>query len=300
MTSALETHALGKRYGRHWALRDCNLQVPIGSVTGLVGLNGAGKTTLLHLAVGLIEPDIGRIQVLGETPSQASRSFLAHIGFVAQERPLYRRFSIKDMLTMGNKLNLHWDNALALSALERLKIPLSSTIGKLSGGQQAQVSLVMALAKRPQLLLLDEPFANVDPVARLEFLKILLDAVATHDMTVLLSSHQISELDKGCDHLVVLSAMQVQIADTIEALLAAHKLLIGPRADADAIFRTQTVLQASHFGRQSHLLVRTRGPIENPSWQVQDVTLEEIVLAYLTLPAGSTQVQQQDKQEVLQ
>ena len=300
MTSALETHALGKRYGRHWALRDCSLQIPIGSVTGLVGLNGAGKTTLLHLAVGLLEPTIGRIQVFGETPSQTSPRFLARIGFVAQERPLYRRFLVKEMLTLGKNLNLHWDNDLALSSLARLKIPMASPVGKLSGGQQAQVSLVLALAKMPRLLLLDEPFANVDPLARQEFLKILLEVVATREMTVLLSSHQIADLHKSCDHLIILSALQVQVADDIESLLANHKLLIGPRVGVDAISRAHTIVQAGHSGRQSNLLVRTHSFIDNPSWQVQDVTLEEIALAYLTLSVESAQAQQQRKQEVLQ
>lgn len=299
MTPALETNGLGKRYGRHWVLQDCNLHVPAGSVTGLVGLNGAGKTTLMHLAVGLIAPDGGRIQVLDESPSHPSKSFLARIGFVAQERPLYRHFSVKEMLTLGEKLNPRWDNGIARTSLERLHIPLTATVGKLSGGQQAQVALILALAKNPQLLLLDEPFANVDPLARLEFLKILMEAVATTEMTVLLSSHLISDLDKVCDYLIVLSTARVQIEGEIETLLTTHKLLIGPRERAESITRTHTVLQANYTGRQCRLLVRINSPITDPAWQVQDVTLEAIVLAYLALPTASPQQQTQSEQEVL-
>jgi ABC-2 type transport system ATP-binding protein len=299
MTSVLETNGLGKRYGRQWALRDCTLQVPAGSVAGLVGLNGAGKTTLMHLAAGLIEPSAGHIQVLGESPSQTLTSFLARIGFVAQERPLYRSFSVKDMLTLGGKLNAHWDDRLARELLERMKIPLPSLVVKLSGGQQAQIALVLALAKRPQLLLLDEPFANVDPLARREFSKIVMETVASNEMTVLLSSNILEDLENICDYMVILSAARVQVASDIEALLAAHKWLIGPYDGVEAINRTHVILQSSHRGRQSHLLVRTNGPIHHPSWQVQEVTLKEIVLAYLGSQSEDTQPQEQSKEEVL-
>ena len=299
MTSVLETHSLGKRYGRQWALRDCTLHVPAGSVAGLVGLNGAGKTTLMHLAMGLIAPSSGRIEVLGESPTQTARRLLARIGFVAQERPLYRHFSVKEMLTLGGKLNPRWDDELARGFLERLKIPLKSTVDKLSGGQQAQVALVMALAKRPELLLLDEPFANVDPLARREFMKIVMETVATNEMTILVSSHLVADLENICDYLIILGAGQVQVASAIEQLIASHKLLVGPREDAGSIIGTHTVLQASHTGRQSTLLVRIKGPINHPSWQVQDVSLEDIVLAYLASPAGGTQEQAQSVQEVL-
>ncbi len=301
MTAVLETHGLGKRYGRHSALQDCTLRVPAGSVTGLVGLNGAGKTTLLHLAVGLIEPSAGRIEVLGEVPSQSSPHFLARIGFVAQERPLYRHFLVQEMLTLGRKLNPRWDDGLARTALARLNIPLNRSVGTLSGGQQAQIALVLALAKRPEFLLLDEPFANVDPLARREFLKIMLEAAATNEMTILLSSHVIADLDRICDYLVILSTAHVQLADETESLLASHKLLIGPHEHPEAILGNYTVLQASQVGRQSSLLIRTNGPITtDPLWQVQDVSLEEIILAYLGLPGGGVGQNTQNKQEVLQ
>lgn len=299
MAVALETHNLSKRYGRRWALRDCTLQVPTGSVAGLVGLNGAGKTTLMRLAAGLIEADAGSIQVLGSLPSQTSANLLARIGFVAQERPLYRHFSINELLTLGQKLNPDWDDRLAREFLQRLEIPLSRHVDKLSGGQQAQVSLVMTLAKKPELLLLDEPFANVDPLARREFMKILMETVATREVSVLLSSHIVTDLDQVCDYLIILSSAHVQLADNIDDIVRSHKLLIGPRASFESIANSHTVLRASHSGRQSTLLVRTNGPVHPPSWQVQDVSLEEIVLAYLAVRDTGLREQTQSKQEVL-
>ena len=251
MISALETTHLGKRYGKDWALRDCTFKLPIGRVAGLVGPNGAGKTTLLHLAVGLLEPSCGSVQVFGETP----RSTLPRVGFVAQDRPLYRSFSVRDMLALGQKLNPHWDMDLARERLEHLAIPLNRPTGKLSGGQQAQVALVMALAKRPEMLILDEPIANLDPLARYEFQQTLMDAVAQDGLTVLFSSHLIADLDRVCDYLIILSASQVQLASDIEPLLATHKRLIGPRERS--IARKNTYYSSSPFERTSKCFVGT-------------------------------------------
>ncbi len=300
MIYALETSGLGKRYGGTWALRDCSVKLPAGRVAGLVGPNGAGKTTLLHLAMGLIEPSTGFVQVFGWSPCQQPIIVLTRVGFVAQDRPLYRTFTVKDMLTFGGKLNPRWDEGLARGRLERLEIPLGRPISKLSGGQQAQVALIMALAKRPEMLLLDEPVSNLDPLARREFQQTLMGAVAEDGLTVLLSSHLVADLDRICDYLVILSSSRVQMASDIERLLQSHKLLIGPRQRSESISRTHTVVQASHTERQSTLLVKTNGSVLDPAWEVQDVALEDIILAYLAQPATGTLPPgaEQSKQEV--
>ena len=297
MIQALEATQLGKRYGKDWALRDCSLKLPIGRVAGLVGPNGAGKTTLLHLAVGLLEPSDGSIHVFGGVPRQA----LPRIGFVAQDRPLYRAFRVKDMLELGQRLNPHWDMEMARERLERLAIPLNRPTGKLSGGQQAQVALVMALAKRPEMLILDEPIANLDPLARHEFQQTLMDAVAQNGLTVLFSSHLIADLDRICDYLIILSASQVQIASDIEPLLATHKRMVGPKDREASIARTHSILQTRSSTRQSTLLVRTQGSVLDPAWDVQEASLEDIILAYLALPVGTqASIQRKDAQEVMQ
>jgi ABC-2 type transport system ATP-binding protein len=279
--AVVETHALGKRYGSLWALRDCSVAIPAGSVAALVGPNGAGKTTLLHMLIGLSEPTAGEATVFGWSPREQPQLVLPRVGFVAQEHPLYRGFKLAEMLKFGAKLNPRWDDDLARRRLERLGLPLEQKVGKLSGGQQAQVALTMALAKRPELLLLDEPVAALDPLARREFLQGLMEAVAEDGLTVLLSSHIVAELERVCDFLVILAAGGVQLAGGIEQILASHRLLTGPRRDPAGIARAHAVIQESHSERQTTLLVRTNGHLADPSWRIDEVGLEEIVLAYL-------------------
>ncbi len=216
MIQALEAVHLSKRYGRKWALHDCTLQIPIGCIAGLVGPNGAGKTTLLHLITGLLAPSNGTITVLGHTPGKDTKQLLPRIGFVSQEHPLYKTFTVKEMLMVGQKLNGTWNQEQALQRLERLGIPLHQQTGKLSGGQQAQVALLLALAKQPELLILDEPVASLDPIARREFQQTLLDAVAEHGMTVIISSHNVADLERFCDYLVIMSTSRVQFATRVE------------------------------------------------------------------------------------
>ena len=278
---ALEARGLGKRYGKKWALRDCTLEIPTGCVAALVGPNGAGKTTLLHLAVGLTDATAGSVRVLGRSAREKPEVVLPRLGFVAQEHPLYRRFRIGEMLKAGEKLNATWDQALAQTRLERLGIPLDQKIGTLSGGQQAQVALTLALAKRPELLVLDEPIAALDPLARRDFLKSLMEAVADGGLTVLLSSHIITDLERVCDYMILLSASQVQLAAPIEDIVAEHRVLSGPRSDPSAVERLHSVIQASHTDRQTTLVVRANGHLYDSRWQVDEVDLEEIVLAYL-------------------
>ncbi|MFG1820200.1 ABC transporter ATP-binding protein [Kribbella sp. NPDC049174] len=284
MRTALETTGLGKRYGRTWALRDCTLRLPTGRVAALVGPNGAGKTTLLHLAVGLLRPDAGSVRVLGRTPA-SDTGLLTQVGFVAQDAPMYPDFTVPDLLRMGQKLNQHWDSELASGRLERLRIPFDRKVGKLSGGQRAQVALALALAKRPELLLLDEPVASLDPLARREFLQALMGAVADDGTTVLLSSHLVADLERVCDYLIVLQESRVQVIGAVDDLLAEHKLLIGPRRSTAPV-GVAAVVRDSHTDKQTTLLVRTNGPILDPAWAVRDLSLEELVLAYLAEPSA--------------
>jgi ABC-type multidrug transport system ATPase subunit len=286
MSNALETTNLSKRYGRTWALQDCTLSLPAGRVAALVGPNGAGKTTLLHLSVGLLEPTAGNVQVFGLSPSMQPKEALPRLGFVAQDTPLYKGFTVADLLTLGRRLNPRWDDRLARARIQKLGIPLNRRAGKLSGGQQAQVALVLALAKRPDLLLLDEPLSSLDPLARREFLRTLLDAVTESGLTALLSSHIISDLERVCDYLVILSASHVQLASDLQEIAKTHKRLIGPRQEVEALANVHTVIEASHTDRQTTLLVRTNGPLFDPSWEVQEVSMEDIVLAYLSQQAG--------------
>src|SRR5438105_5471151 len=278
---ALRTTALGKRYGSVWALRDCSFMIPAGSVAALVGPNGAGKTTLLHLAVGLSEPSEGGVEVFGSSPRREPRDVLPRIGFVAQDHPLYRGFKLRELLKLGAKLNPTWDAELARERLERLGLPLEQKAGTLSGGQQAQVALTLALAKRPELLLLDEPVASLDPLARREFLQSLMEAVTETGMTVVLSSHIVADLERVCDHLVILSHARTQLAGPIDEIVAEHRLLTGPRSDAAEVARMHDVVSERHTERQSTLLVRANGHVYDSSWELHDLDLEEIVLAYL-------------------
>jgi len=280
MDIALETDQLGKRYGRTWALRDCSLRLPAGRVAALVGPNGAGKTTLLHMAVGLLRPDAGEVRVLGQHP-YANTAILPEIGFVAQETPLYRDFTAAKLVTMGSKLNRRWDSGLARTRLAQLGIPPDKPVGKLSGGQRAQVALALALAKRPRLLLLDEPIASLDPLARREFLQSLMGSVAEYGTTVLLSSHILADLERICDYVIVLHAAQVRLVGAVDDLVAEHRQLIGPRHDSGPVRGVAEVVRASHTDRQSTLVVRTDGRPVDPVWTVHDASLEDIILAYL-------------------
>ena len=217
MTAVIEARQLGKRYRSRWALADCTLSVPAGSITGLVGPNGAGKTTLLHLVTGLLAPTTGTIEVAGGPPA-ATRAQLALVGFVAQDAPVYAGFSVADHLRLGAHLNPGWDASLARQRIGKLGLDPAQKAARLSGGQRAQLALTLAIAKRPQLLILDEPVASLDPLARRNFLQDLLDATAEHQMSVVLSSHLVGDLERVCDYLIVLAAGRVQVAGMVTEL----------------------------------------------------------------------------------
>jgi ABC-2 type transport system ATP-binding protein len=282
MSAAIETHELSKRYRRVSALTDCTVTVPEGRVSALVGPNGAGKTTLLRMLAGLSRPTGGTASVLGGTPRQEP-AFLAEVGFLAQEIPLYRRFTAEDHIRIGAHMNPRWDAALVRERLAELRIPLDQRVGTLSGGQRAQVALALTLAKRPRLLLLDEPVAALDPLARRNFLATLTSAMADAEggLTVMLSSHLVTDLERVCDHVILLTGSQVQLSGDIDTLLAEHKFLVGPRKDTGPIERAHKVVHTVATTRQSTLLVRLGGPVIDPAYQAEDVSFEELVLAYM-------------------
>ena len=286
MSAVIEASGLGKQYRRRtWALRDCTLAIPEGHVTGLVGPNGAGKTTLLRLATGQLAPTRGTISVLGAPPA-VSPAQLARVGFVAQDTPVYARMRVADHLRLGAWLNPGWDDELAQRRIAQLGLDPRQRAGSLSGGQRAQLALTLALAKRPELLLLDEPLASLDPLARREFLRGLMEAVAGHGTSVVLSSHLVTDLERVCDYLIVLVASRVRVAGEISELLASHRRLTGPRRDPGTLPAGQDVIEESHTDKQSTLLVRTGDPVHDPAWTITPVSLEELVLAYMN-PANN-------------
>ena len=286
MSSVMEMSGLGRRYGRRWALRDCSLALPEGRVIALVGPNGAGKSTLLNLAAGLLRPSEGVLRLFGE-PLRDRPSMLARVAYMAQDSALYPTFTVTDLLTFGRRLNPGWDDGFARDRLARLRLPTDVPAGRLSGGQRAQVALVLALAKRPRLLLLDEPLASLDPVARHDVMALLMEAVAEAGMTVLLSSHIISDLVDTCDWLVAINQGRVQVSGDIDDLLATHKLIVGPRDALDTLPARLPVVGQSVNGRQASLLVRLDGQPLGPAWTVRDTSLDELVLNYLRQPGSS-------------
>ena len=287
MTAAIQATVLGKRYGRTWALRESTLTVPTGRVVGLVGSNGAGKSTFLNLAVGLLQPTEGQITVLGGRPGRKVDQ-LAKVGFLAQDVPLYSGLTVGDHLRLGARLNPKWDALAAEARIARVGLDRSQRAGGLSGGQRAQLALAVAIGKCPELLILDEPVASLDPLARREFLADLMD-LAADGLSIVLSSHLLADVERVCDHLIVLAAGRVRLAGDVDGLLATHKVLVGARRDPDRLPTDQTVIQQSHTDRQSTFLVHTTKPVLDPTWTVSDVGLEDLVLAYMAAPSTGTQ-----------
>ncbi|MBP2704217.1 ABC transporter ATP-binding protein [Microbispora sp. RL4-1S] len=280
MTFVLEARALGKKYGKRWALRECTIEIPAGHVVGLVGPNGAGKTTLLKLAGGQLEPTTGGVTVLGGRPGSTPAQ-LARVGFVAQDTPVYAGLTVAEHLRLSARLNPHWDDGMARERIARLGLVPAHRAGRLSGGERAQLALTLGLCKRPELLILDEPVASLDPLARREFLQGLMEATVEHRLSVVLSSHLVSDLERVCDYLIVLVDSRVQLAGEVDRLLATHHRLTDPRRDPDRLPADQHVVSASHTDRQSTYVVRTEAPIHDPAWTVTPLGLEDLVLAYM-------------------
>ena len=284
---ALRADRLGKRYGQTWGLRDRTFAVPAGSIVGLVGPNGAGKTTLLTLTVGLLAPTEGQIAVFGEPSRAHTAATLARVSYLAQDHPLYRGFSVADMFHFGRSMNQRWDQALAEQRMDALGISLQRKVKALSGGQQAQVALTMALAKRAPLLVLDEPVASLDPIARLDFMRDVMGAAVGSGLTVVIASHVISELERLCDYLVVLAGGRLQLAGPVDDLLAAHHLLTVPRSVPDTGL-PGTVISRTDSDRHSTALVAAGlgqlAEAERPGWRADPVSFDQLVLAYLQRP----------------
>ena len=282
----IEATGLGKRYGSTWALHECMLAIPAGHVAALVGPNGAGKTTLLNLAVGLAEPTAGTVTVLGGLPA-GSPAALDGIAFVAQDTPLYKSLPAADMLHLTANLNRRFDQSYARARLGELGIPLNRKAGKLSGGQQAQLALTLALARRPRLLVLDEPVAMLDPLARHDFMATVLAAAVDDGVSVVLSSHVLAELERVADYLILLSRGRVQVAGEADSLLASHRVLTGPAAEAGK-YADRPVVHVRQGAAQAHLLVRATAedPVP-PGWEAHPVGLEELALAYLREPGAA-------------
>ncbi|RKN45237.1 ABC transporter ATP-binding protein [Micromonospora endolithica] len=283
MNAILQAHALSKRYGQRQALVDCTLELPPGHVVGLVGPNGAGKTTLLKIACGMLAPTTGRIEVLGEQPNGAAVQ-LARVGYVAQGTPTYASLSVADHLKFGAKMNPAWDAKLAQARIEQLGLNPKQKAGKLSGGQRAQLALTVAVAKRPELLILDEPVASLDPLARRDFLRHLMESVAEHDTSVILSSHLVSDLERVCDYLVVLVSSHVRLAGETDDLLAQHHRIVCTRRQESDLPVGLKVISAEHTDRQSTFVVRSESELPAGDWSAERLELEDLVLTYLEWP----------------
>jgi ABC-2 type transport system ATP-binding protein len=281
VTAAIEARNLGRMYGSNWALQDCTLDIPVGRVTGLVGPNGAGKTTLLNLATGMLRPTSGSIRVLGGVPGRGTEQ-LRKVGFVAQETPVYAGLSVADHLKLGQHMNARWDAELAAARIRELKLDPKRKAGRMSGGQRAQLALTMALARRPELLILDEPVASLDPLARREFLERLAAATQGTQMSVVMSSHLVSDLERICDYLVVLVASRIQIAGPVTDLVAGHHLISGPSVEPGALPGDAEIISSVRNLGQTTVMVRAAAAPQHPAWTVTRPNLEDVVLAYMS------------------
>ncbi|POX45740.1 ATP-binding cassette domain-containing protein [Streptomyces sp. Ru72] len=279
-SAALCATGLGFRYRRRggWALWDCGFTVPGGRITALVGRNGAGKSTLLHLAGGLLRPASGRLRVLGAVPGTPEAR--ARVALLAQDKPLYPRFTVADTLLMGEKLNSSWDRRAAERIVREGDIPLQARVGELSPGRRTRLALALALGKRPELLLLDEPLADLDPVARGEIMAQLMAEAVERGISIVLSSHVLPELEETCDWVLVLRDGRVELNEDVEVLRASHAVLTGPAGQAGTLAAEHTVVRSRTGGRQLTALIRQRGPLRG-DWHVERPGLEDILLGYL-------------------
>jgi ABC-2 type transport system ATP-binding protein len=280
MSAILHAQALGKRYGRRQALAECTLEIPAGHVVGLVGPNGAGKTTLLKIACGMLAPTTGRIEVLREQPA-AGPAQLARVGYVAQDTPTYANLSVADHLKLGAKMNPRWDTKLAQTRIDQLDLDPKQKAGKLSGGQRAQLALTLAVATRPELLILDEPVASLDPLARRSFLHHLMQSVAENNTSVILSSHLVSDIERVCDYLIVLVSSRVRLAGETDDLLAQHHRIVCTRRKESDLPPGIEVVSAEHTDRQSTFIVRCENELPPGDWSAEHPDLEDLVLTYM-------------------
>ncbi|MET7606019.1 ABC transporter ATP-binding protein [Streptomyces avermitilis] len=281
--SAIEAYGLGKRYRRGWALKDCSFRLPAGRVCGLVGPNGAGKTTLMGMAVNLLKPTTGTVRVFGAAPGSEEAN--RRTAFLAQEKPLFRRFTVAEILRLGRELNPRWDQKTAEEIVRAGNVPFTARIGTLSGGQRTRVAFALAFGRRPDLLILDEPMSDLDPLVRHELMSVLMAEAAEHGTTVLMSSHLLADLESICDYLIVIASGGVRMAGDVEELLTAHTLLTGAHTGEGVPhdLARHTVVESRVSGRQVSALVRPDGPLPG-TWQAVTPSLEEVLLAYLRSP----------------
>lgn len=284
---AIEAVGLGKKYRRGWALRDCSFRLPAGRICALVGPNGAGKSTFLGTATRLVTPTTGTLRLFGVPVTDPA--VMARTAFLAQDKPLYPRFTVAEMLRFGRELNPHWDQALAERVVRSGNVPLTARIGSLSGGQRTRVAFALAFGKRPDLLLLDEPMADLDPLARHELSGLLMAEAAEHGTTVLMSSHLVSEMEEMCDYLLLLAEGRLRMAGPTDALMPAHLLVTGVASGDDGVpeelRQRHTVVESRVTGRQFSALIRPGGPLSD-SWEALVPDMEEVLLAYLRSPGA--------------
>ncbi|MGC5344150.1 ABC transporter ATP-binding protein [Streptomyces sp. DT24] len=284
---ALEARGLGKKYRRGWALQECSFRLPAGRICGLVGPNGAGKSTLLGLATRLVQATSGELRMFGV--DVASPAVMPRYAFLGQDKALYKRFTVAETLRMGRELNPGWDQAAAERIVRAGDVPMNARVGTLSGGQRTRVAFALAFGKRPDLLLLDEPMADLDPLARDEMSSLLMAEVAENGTTVLMSSHMLTELEDMCDYLLVIAEGRVRMAGETDELLAVHKLVTGVTPEAGGLpagLAAHTVVESRTSGRQFTSLIRTEGAPVRGDWQLVEPSLEEVLLAYLRSPAA--------------
>ncbi|MER6162313.1 ABC transporter ATP-binding protein [Streptomyces sp. NPDC001868] len=282
-TSAIEARGVGRKYRRGWALRDCSFRLPAGRICGLVGPNGAGKTTLMAIAANLLEPTTGSVRVFGAAPESAEAT--RRTAFLAQEKPLFRRFTVAETLRMGRELNPGWDQRAAEDIVRAGNVPFDAKIGTLSGGQRTRVAFAVSFGKRPDLLLLDEPMSDLDPLVRHELMGTLLAEAAERGTTVLMSTHMLAELENICDYLMVIAGGGLRLAGEVDELRTAHAVLTGVHSDGrmPPELAYHTVVETRTSGRQFTSLIRPDGPATGP-WEASTPNLEELLLAYLRSP----------------
>ncbi|WNO73757.1 ABC transporter ATP-binding protein [Streptomyces sp. AM8-1-1] len=274
--TALQADGLGRRFRHGWALRECTFRLPAGRICGLVGPNGAGKSTLLALAAGLLRPTEGSIEILGTDPASAR----ARMAYVGQDKPLHPQLTVAQTLRLGAELNPDvWDMDTAQRVVAAGEIDGTARVRTLSGGQRTRVALALALGKRAELLLLDEPMADLDPLARHQLMGTLLADAAERGTTVVMSSHILTELEDTCDYVVLVDAGRIRLAGGTDDLLTAHTLVTGPARD----LAPHTVVEARTTGRATTALLRRDGPVSD-AWQTAQPSLEELLLAHLRNP----------------
>ncbi|MFE2292024.1 ABC transporter ATP-binding protein [Streptomyces sp. NPDC059452] len=280
---ALEARGLSKRYFGGWALRDCSFRIPTGRICGLVGPNGAGKSTLLGLATRQVQPTSGELRVFGVPVDDPA--VMPRFAFLGQEKPLFKRFTVADTLRMGAELNPAWDAAAAERIVRSGNVPLDAKVGALSGGQRTRVAFALAFGKRPDLLLLDEPMSDLDPLARDEMSTLLMAEAVERGTTVVMSSHLLTELEDMCDYLLVVAEGRVRMAGDTDALVPAHTLVTGLTRDGSlpAGLDRHTVVETRVQGRQFQALIRPKGPLP-AEWESVEPSLEEVLLAHLRSP----------------